>query len=64
MIFLKISDITHNKPKEYMDIFYSEKLIAIDACTALTHKCNVLVIDENFDCFDKYGNKLQLDHKE
>lgn len=30
-------------------IFYSEHLIAIDACTAATKRCNVLVINENED---------------
>ena len=37
--------------KENYEIFYSTPLIAIDACTALSHQVNVLVIDDNGRCY-------------
>lgn len=40
------------------DIFYIRGLIGLDACTVLSHQVNVLVIDENGEFFDQYGNKL------
>ena len=39
------------------DIFYTEHLIALDACTAASGKCNVLVI-ENGVC---YANGIELE---
>lgn len=45
------------------DIYYSDRLIALDACTAMEpHVCNVLVIDGD-KCYDKHGNVL-TDQKE
>ena len=40
------------------DIYYSDCLIALDSTVARSHQINVLVIDENRDCFDQYNNKL------
>ena len=42
------------------NIYMDENVIALDACTARTGFCNVLVIDEEFNCFDQYGNKLEV----
>lgn len=39
-------NISYEKGTENADVFYSKNLIAIDACTAYTHKCNVLVIKD------------------
>lgn len=47
---------TNGKTDDY-DIYFGENLVAIDACTALTEKINVLVISED-GYFDQYGNKL------
>lgn len=48
------SDTSNN-----MNIFFSESLIALDACTAASGFCNVLVIDEaSRKCFDKNNNYL------
>lgn len=47
---------TSGKTDDY-DIYFGENLVAIDACTALTEKVNVLVIS-NEGYFDQYGNKL------
>lgn len=52
--FKNLSDnIACNKCEENMDIFYSKKIIGIDACTAITNKCNVLVIDEDGKCYNR-----------
>lgn len=40
------------------DIFYSKHLIALDATTILSKQVNVLVIDENFKCYNQYGKEL------
>ena len=39
-------------------IFFSKNCIALDACTAMSDECNVLVIDEDGSCYDKCGNNL------
>lgn len=40
------------------NIYFSDHLIAIDACTAMEpHKCNVLVIEEG-KCYDQHHNLL------
>ena len=39
-------------------IFYSKYLIALDTCTALSHKVNVMIIDENLVCYNE--NKVEL----
>lgn len=45
------------------EIYYSDRLIALDACTAARpHVCNVLVIDGD-RCYDRHGNVL-TDRKE
>lgn len=45
------------------DIYYSDRLIALDACTAMEpHICNVLVISGD-KCYDRHGNVL-TDRKE
>lgn len=41
------------------EIYHNDRLIALDACTALEpHVCNVLVIDGD-KCYDKHGNVLK-----
>ena len=40
------------------DIYYSDCLIALDSTVALSRQINVLVIDEDNNCFDQYNNKL------
>ena len=40
------------------DIYYSDCLIALDSTVALSRQVNVLVIDEDNNCFDQYNNKL------
>lgn len=45
------------------NIYFGENVIALDACTAYTGFCNVLVIDEEFNCFDQFGNKLEVQEK-
>lgn len=47
---------TKGKIDDY-DIYFGENLVALDACTALTDKVNVLVISKD-GYFDQYGNKL------
>lgn len=47
---------TTGKTDDY-DIYFSNNLVALDACTALTDKVNVLVISEE-GYFDQHGNKL------
>ena len=39
------------------DIYYGKNLIALDACTVLTYKVNILVYDGD-NCFDQHNNKL------
>lgn len=39
-------------------IYYSKKIIAIDGTVAYSKRANVLVIDENGDCYDQDGKKL------
>lgn len=43
--------------KDNFDIFYSDHLIMLDACTAYTRKTNVLVIEDGI-CYDQYRHKL------
>lgn len=40
-------------------IYFSKNLIALDGRTAASHQVNVLVIDEEYNCYDKEGNKLE-----
>lgn len=49
---------TKGKIDDY-DIYFGENLVALDACTALTNKVNVLVISKD-GYFDQYGNKLEV----
>lgn len=44
----------------YHDIYYSDCLIALDSTVAASKQTNVLVIDENNNCFDQYNNKLDF----
>lgn len=44
--------------KENFDIYYSDKIIAIDGLVHYSGLANVLVIDENGNCFDQSGAKL------
>ena len=53
--------VTNRNMKNWMHIYYSSKIIAIDAMTALTNKCNCLVIDENFKCYDQFGKELVVE---
>ena len=46
------------------NIYFGKNVIALDACTARTGFCNVLVIDEEFNCFDQFGNKLEVKESE
>lgn len=39
-------------------IYYSKKIIAIDGTVAYSKRANVLIIDENGDCYDQNGQKL------
>lgn len=55
---LNKENVTTDNEKEYMKLYYSKDIIALDACTAYSGFCNVLVIDEEFNCYDKFGNKL------
>lgn len=41
------------------DIYYSNKLIMLDACTVVSDQVNVLVVDENGECYDRYNRKLE-----
>lgn len=41
------------------NIYYSENLIALDACTILSKHVNMLIIDGD-KCFDAYGNELKI----
>lgn len=56
--YLGEKPITQDNMLDWLHIYYSDKIIAIDAMTALSRKCNCLVIDENFNCYDQDGNKL------
>lgn len=47
---------TSGKEDNY-DIYFGKNLIALDACTVLTYKVNILIYDGN-NCFDQYNNKL------
>lgn len=40
------------------DIYYSQGLIALDSTVAISGQSNILVIDEDGNCFDQYNNKL------
>ena len=40
------------------DIYFGKNLIAIDGCTAATHKVNVLVLKDG-KCFDQYNQELK-----
>ncbi len=40
------------------DIYYSKDIVAIDSTVAWSKQTNILIINENGDCFDQYGNKL------
>ena len=44
-------------PRPEDEIYFSKDIIAIDACTARTGFCNVLVI-EGDQCYDQHGNPL------
>jgi len=44
--------------KNNNNIYFGDNLIAIDACAVLSGFINVLVIDENFDCYDRFGELL------
>ena len=51
--------VYENDKTQNMNLFFSDNLIALDACTAWSQFCNVLVIDsETKNCFDKFGNQL------
>ncbi len=41
------------------DIYYSSNLIMLDACTVVSDQVNVLVVDKNGDCYDRYKRKLE-----
>lgn len=45
-------------PFDNHNIYFSKNIIAIDSTVALSKQTNVLVIDENGNCFDQYNNKL------
>ena len=47
--------------EEIYDIYYDDNLIALDACTAYSHQCNVMVIDEDMKCYQH--NKLLKPYK-
>lgn len=53
---------THYEPETSksgdFSIYYSKKIIAIDGTVAYSKRANVLVIDENGDCYDQDGKKL------
>lgn len=53
--------VTSDNMLDWMHIYYSDKIIAIDAMTALSKDCNVLVIDEQSNCYDKHGKKLEVE---
>lgn len=44
-------------PRNENEIYFSKDIIAIDACTARSGFCNVLVIEGN-QCYDRHGNPL------
>ena len=46
--------------EDNFNLYFGKHCIAIDACTAWSGFCNVLVIDEKFNCYDKYGNLLKV----
>jgi len=50
--------IYEGQPDNY-DIYFSKDLIGLDACTARSGFCNVLVIDEHGKMFDQYGKELK-----
>lgn len=41
------------------DIYYSSKLIMLDACTVVSDQVNILIIDEDGECYDRYKRKLE-----
>lgn len=57
------TNLGKDKNKNNFDLYYDDNLIALDACTALSNECNVLIIDDSdFSCYDKYGNKLNINN--
>lgn len=50
----------HKGYKTNHNIYFSKNLIAIDATTKLSGKVNVLVIDENFICYNQYREGYEL----
>lgn len=47
-------NFTYNKN----DIYFSKYIIALDSSVASSKQTNVLVLDENNNCFDQYNKKL------
>lgn len=48
-------------PRSPCDIYFGKDIVAIDACTAATGYCNVLVIREDGVCHDQNGLRLPFD---
>lgn len=52
--------VFENETSNNFDIYFGKNLIALDACTALSEEVNVLILDQNNKCYDRYGNQLSI----
>ena len=46
------------EPEESYEVFHKGNLIALDGCIALTHQCNILVVNEDGTLTDRFNNPI------